>query len=134
MTETTEQRPTRRKVQPYNGIRTITQPLCPEFWTPRPRRSPSRCSQRGWRWTTPLTLRYRGGYETLTEVLYNASVYRDAAAKVLGVLAARNVTEQMQTQRQVVERLAELERFPRMTAGRELKMTELKKENADLKK
>ena len=50
------------------------------------------------------------------------------------MLAARNVTEQMQTQRQVVERLAELERFPRMTAGRELKMTELKKENADLKK
>ena len=32
MTETTEQRPTRRKVQPYNGIRTNTQPLCPEFW------------------------------------------------------------------------------------------------------
>jgi len=32
MMETTEQRPTRRKVQPYNGIRANTQPLCPEFW------------------------------------------------------------------------------------------------------
>jgi hypothetical protein len=48
--------------------------------------------------------------------------------------AARDVTEQMQAHREVVERLAELERFPRMTAERELKMIELKKENADLKK
>jgi len=40
----------------------------------------------------PLTLRHRNGM--LTEVLYNASVYRDAGGKVLGVFAAaRDVTE-----------------------------------------
>ena len=43
----------------------------------------------------PLTLRHRNGHEMLTEVLYNASVYRDANGKVLGVFAAaRDVTEQ----------------------------------------
>ena len=41
----------------------------------------------------PLTMRHRDG--TLTEVLYNASVYRAAGGKVLGVFAtARDVTEQ----------------------------------------
>jgi PAS domain S-box-containing protein len=83
----------------------------------------------------PLTLRHRDGHETLTEVLYNASVYRDAAGKVLGVFAAaRDVTEQMQAHREVVERLAELEEFRRLTVGRELKMIELKKEIEYLKK
>ena len=83
----------------------------------------------------PLTLRHRDWHETLTEVLYNASVYRDATGNVLGVFAAaRDVTEQMQAQREVVERLAELERFQRLTVGRELKMIELKKENEYLKK
>jgi diguanylate cyclase (GGDEF)-like protein/PAS domain S-box-containing protein len=44
----------------------------------------------------PLTLRHRDG--ALTEVMYNASVYRDARGKVLGVLAAaRDVTEQKQS-------------------------------------
>jgi diguanylate cyclase (GGDEF)-like protein/PAS domain S-box-containing protein len=43
----------------------------------------------------PLTMRHRDG--TLTEVLYNASVYRDAGGKVLGVFAAaRDVTAQKQ--------------------------------------
>src|SRR5674476_408914 len=43
----------------------------------------------------PLTMRHRDG--TLTEVLYNASVYRDAGGKVLGVFAAaRDVTEARQ--------------------------------------
>jgi len=43
----------------------------------------------------PLTMRHRDG--TLTEVLYNASVYRDAGGKVLGVFAAaRDVTAQTQ--------------------------------------
>jgi PAS domain S-box-containing protein len=83
----------------------------------------------------PLTLRHRDGHQTFTEVLYNASVYRDAAGKVLGVFAAaRDVTAQMQAQREVVERLAELERFQRLTVGRELKMIELKKEIEYLKK
>src|SRR5450631_1722050 len=43
----------------------------------------------------PLTLRHRDG--TLTDVLYNASVYRGAAGQVLGVFAAaRDVTQQRQ--------------------------------------
>ena len=42
-----------------------------------------------------LTLRHRDG--TLTDVLYNASVYRGAAGQVLGVFAAaRDVTQQRQ--------------------------------------
>src|ERR1019366_6917967 len=83
-----------------------------------------------------LTLRHHNGRETLTEVLYNASVYRDAEGNVLGVFAAaRDVTNQKQAQREIAEqqatamdRLAELERFHRLTVGREVKMIELKKE------
>jgi hypothetical protein len=84
----------------------------------------------------PLTLRHRDGHEALTEVLYNASVYRDASGNVLGVFAAaRDVTNQKRAQREMAlqqareqERLLELERFQRLTVGRELKMIELKKE------
>ena len=82
----------------------------------------------------PLTMRHRDG--SLTDVLYNASVYRDSGGNVLGVFAAaRDVTKQKQAQREIAEqqgrelgRLAELERFQRLTVGRELKMIELKKE------
>jgi PAS domain S-box-containing protein len=82
----------------------------------------------------PLTMRHRDG--TLTEVLYNASVYRDPAGEVLGVFAAaRDVTRQVQTQKEMAEqqakelgRLADLERFQRMTIDRALKVIELKKE------
>jgi PAS domain S-box-containing protein len=82
----------------------------------------------------PLTMRHRDG--TLTEVLYNASVHRDLRGNVLGVFAAaRDVTKQRQAQRESaaqqareLERMAELERFQRLTVGRELKMIELKKE------
>jgi PAS domain S-box-containing protein len=88
----------------------------------------------------PLTMRHRDG--TLTEVLYNASVYRDAGGKVLGVFAAaRDVTNENQAHREIAEqrvneldRLADLERFQRLTVGRELKMIELKKENEYLRK
>ena len=84
----------------------------------------------------PLTLRHHDGREMLTEVLYNASVYRDAEGNVLGVFAAaRDVTNQKQAQREIAEqqatamdRVAELERFHRLTVGREVKMIELKKE------
>jgi PAS domain S-box-containing protein len=84
----------------------------------------------------PLTLRHRNGHEELTEVLYNASVYRDVNGNVLGAFAAaRDVTDQMRAQRAMIEqqakaheRLAELEQFQRVTVGRELQMIELKKE------
>ncbi|MDQ1538407.1 MAG: hypothetical protein QOE58_2800 [Actinomycetota bacterium] len=84
----------------------------------------------------PLTLRHRNGQEAQIDVLYNASVYRDADGKVIGVFAAaRDVTKQLQAQREIgeqqakeLDRLAELERFQRLTVGRELKMIELKKE------
>jgi PAS domain S-box-containing protein len=88
----------------------------------------------------PLTMRHKDG--TLTEVLYNASVHRDLKGNVLGVFAAaRDVTKQMQAQRETadhqaraLDRLAELEQFHRLTIGRELKMIELKKEIESLKR
>jgi PAS domain S-box-containing protein len=88
----------------------------------------------------PLTMRHRDG--TLTEVLYNASVYRDAGGKVLGVFAAaRDVTKQNRAETELAEqrlheldRMAELERFQRLSVGRELKMIELKKENEYLRR
>lgn len=88
----------------------------------------------------PLTIRHRNGH--LTEVLYNASVYKDAGGAVLGVVAAaRDVTARKMAEAELaaqrgreLERLAELERFQRLTVGRELKMIELKKEIEELKK
>jgi len=94
----------------------------------------------------PLTIRHRDG--SLTDVLYNASVYRDVCGEVLGVFAAaRDVTAQKRAEAQVaaqrarelerqaeLERLAELERFQRLTVGRELKMIELKRENEELRR
>jgi PAS domain S-box-containing protein len=88
----------------------------------------------------PLTIRHRN--RKLTEVLYNASVYKDARGNVLGVFAAaRDVTAQKKAEAEIaeqrskeLERLAELERFQKLTVGRELKMIELKQEIEDLKK
>lgn len=88
----------------------------------------------------PLTIRHKDG--RLTNVLYNASVYRDVQGNVLGVFAAaRDVTAQKKAEAEVaeqrvkeLERLAELERFQKLTVGRELKMIELKKEIEELKK
>jgi PAS domain S-box-containing protein len=88
----------------------------------------------------PLTVRHKD--EKLTDVLYNASVYKDVRGNVLGVFAAaRDITSQKRAEREVAEqrarelvRLAELERFQKLTVGRELKMIELKKEIEDLKR
>ena len=88
----------------------------------------------------PLTIRDRN--DRLTNVLYNASVYKDVRGTVIGVFAAaRDVTGQKRAEAEVaeqrnkeLERLAELERFQKLTVGRELKMIELKKEIAELKR
>ena len=94
----------------------------------------------------PLTVRHKDG--RLTDVLYNASVYRDVYGNVLGVFAAaRDVTAQKEAEAKIaeqrareeertreLERLAELERFQKLTIGRELKMIELKKEIEELRK
>jgi PAS domain S-box-containing protein len=88
----------------------------------------------------PLTIRHRD--ETWTEVMYNASIYKDGDGIVLGVFAAaRDVTAQKRVEVEIGERraieherLEELERFQRLTIGRELKMIELKREIEELKK
>ncbi len=87
----------------------------------------------------PLTIRHKSG--KLIEVLYNASVYRDTKGEVLGVFAAaRDITAQRIAEKEAAEkeskliRLAELERFQKLTVGRELKMIELKQEIEALKK
>ncbi|MHB8399319.1 MAG: PAS domain-containing protein, partial [Candidatus Limnocylindrales bacterium] len=50
----------------------------------------------------PLTIRHKDG--RLTDVLYNASVYKDARGNVLGVFAAaRDVTEQKRAEAEVAE-------------------------------
>jgi PAS domain S-box-containing protein len=87
----------------------------------------------------PLTIRHRDLH--LTEVLYNASVYKDVRGNVLGAFAAaRDVTAQKRAEAEIaeqrhkeLERLSELERFQKLTIGRELKMIELKKEIEQLK-
>ena len=87
----------------------------------------------------PLTIRHKQG--RLTDVLYNASVYKDVRGNTLGVFAAaRDVTarkrieeELAEQRRKDLERLAELEKFQKLTVGRELKMVELKKEIEELK-
>ncbi|HLA85944.1 MAG TPA: PAS domain S-box protein [Thermoguttaceae bacterium] len=88
----------------------------------------------------PLTIRHKDG--RLTDVLYNASVYKDTRGNVLGVFAAaRDVTARKRVEEELAEqrgreldRLAELEKFQKLTVGRELKMVELKKEIDELRK
>jgi PAS domain S-box-containing protein len=88
----------------------------------------------------PLTIRRKDG--KLTDVLYNASVYKNDRGDVLGVFAAaRDMSAQKKAEAEVaqqrsteLQRLAELESFQKLTVGRELKMIELKKEIAELRR
>lgn len=81
-----------------------------------------------------LRMAHRDG--TQSDVRFNASLYRDAAGTVLGVLgSARDVTRQIQANREatqerarLLERLAELERFQQLVVGRELTTIELRQE------
>ncbi len=81
-----------------------------------------------------LTVRHLGGQ--LTDLLFNASVYKDSRGDVLGVFAAaRDVTAKRGAEAQLakeLERLVELERFKKLTVGRELKMIDLKREISEL--
>ncbi len=53
----------------------------------------------------PLAIRHASG--KITDVLYNASVYRDEENRIAGVIAAaRDVTQQKITERQLIESLA----------------------------
>ncbi len=88
---------------------------------------------------SPLTLRHKDS--KLTDVLFNGSVYKDDRGNVLGVvIVARDITAQKQlAEREIagrekeLMRMEELERFRKLTVGRELKMIELKKEIEELK-
>jgi PAS domain S-box-containing protein len=87
-----------------------------------------------------LTIRHTDG--RLTDVLYNASIYKDARGNVMGVFAAaRDVTARKRAEAELaeqrqreLERLADLEKFQRLTVGRELKMVKLKREIEDLRR
>ncbi|MFA5891264.1 MAG: PAS domain S-box protein, partial [Actinomycetota bacterium] len=71
----------------------------------------------------PLTIRHRDGQ--LTDVLYNASVYKDAQGSVLGVFAAaRDVTAQKQAS-QYARSLIEASLDPLVTISPEGKITDV---------
>ncbi len=71
----------------------------------------------------PLTIRHRDG--KLTDVLYNASVYRDPQGKVLGVFAAaRDITEQKQAS-QYARSLLEASLDPLVTISPDGKITDV---------
>src|SRR5512141_2244339 len=71
----------------------------------------------------PLTIRHKDG--RLTDVLYNASVYRDVQDNVLGVFAAaRDVTEQKQAS-QYARSLIEASLDPLVTISPDGKITDV---------
>ncbi len=86
----------------------------------------------------PLDIKHHDG--RVTHVLYNASVYKDTQGRVAGVFAAaRDITnrrtmedELKKKTKELEAKVDELERFNRLTVGRELRMMELKKRIKEL--
>lgn len=79
--------------------------------------------QKGFVTDYPLTIRHING--TLTDVLYNASVYKDDKGKVLGVFAAaRDITAQKQAS-QYARSLIEASLDPLVTISPEGKITDV---------
>ncbi|WP_372767615.1 PAS domain S-box protein [Lutibacter sp.] len=73
----------------------------------------------------PLTIKHKNG--SLTDVLYNASVYKDKKGNVLGVFAAaRDITEQKQSS-QYARSLIEASLDPQVTISAEGKITDVNK-------
>jgi PAS domain S-box-containing protein len=72
--------------------------------------------------------RVRKDGSALTVSLTVSPIHDQHGAIVGASTIARDMTEQMQAQREAAERLDQLEQFQRLTVGRELKMIELKKE------
>ncbi len=79
--------------------------------------------QKGFVTDYPLTIRHKGG--KLTDVLYNAAVYKNEAGNVLGVFAAaRDVTVQKRAS-QYVRSLIEASLDPLVTIGSDGKITDV---------
>jgi len=75
----------------------------------------------------PLSIRHTSG--KITDVLYNATVYRNEAGEIRGVFAAaRDITERKQAEEKIENQIKELNRFNNTMVDREIKMIELKEE------
>ncbi|RYZ55110.1 MAG: PAS domain S-box protein [Proteobacteria bacterium] len=86
--------------------------------------------ERGYVTDYPLTIRHHEG--RLSDVLYNASVYRDARGNVLGVFAAaRDVTAQKQAS-QYARSLIEASLDPLVTISAEGKITDVNEATAKI--
>jgi len=78
-----------------------------------------------------LTIRHSSG--RTTDVLYNASVYKNEAGEVQGVFAtARDITERKQAEEETKKQLDELFRWHNATLGRESRILDLKREVNEL--
>lgn len=71
----------------------------------------------------PLTIRHKNG--TLTDVLYNASVYKDERGNVLGVFAAARDVTQLKRTSQYARSLIEASLDPLVTISPEGKITDV---------
>lgn len=85
---------------------------------------------------------YTKEHDRRRDVLLNATTRRDVQGNIIGVIGVgQDITERKQLEKKLEEyakglegKVVELERFQRLTVGRELKMIELKKEIEELRK